>query len=66
MSKIIFELSDVRISPRSEPKLSIEIKYEPLKQNGRAKELADRIIDCIDDYRAEKNGTAKIKSADKY
>lgn len=66
MNKITFELCDVKETPNSEPKLSIEIKYEPLRQNGRAKELADKIIECIDDYRAEQNGTAKIKDVNRY
>ena len=51
MGKIIFELMDYKETPNGKEKLSIEIKFEPLKQNGKAKELADRIIETIDEFR---------------
>lgn len=57
MNKIIFELYDVKETPNSKPKLGIEVRYEPLRQNGRAKELADRFLQAIDDYNLEMGGT---------
>jgi len=66
MGKVIFELEDVRETPRSEPKLNIEVSFEPLKQDGRAKELANRIIDTIEKYTKEQGGFHKIKNVKKY
>lgn len=66
MSKVIFELTDVRMTPNSEPKLNVEVKFEPLRQNGRAKELAERIIDTIEKYTEEQGGFHKIKNVRKY
>ena len=66
MKKIIFEICEVKETPRSEPKLSIEIKYEPVKQTGRTKELADRIIQAIDEYLIEQNGTHEITEVSSY
>lgn len=51
MGKVIFELLDYKETPNGDEKLSIDIRFEPLKQSGKAKELADRIIDVIDEFR---------------
>ena len=51
MAKVIFELMDYKETPNGKEKLSIDIKMEPLKQNGKARELADLIIDVIDEFR---------------
>lgn len=66
MTKIIFELQDIKMTPNSEPKLNVEVRFEPLKQNGRARELADRIIDTIEQYTQEQKGFAKIKTVNKF
>ena len=66
MGKIIFILEDIRISPNAEPKLNVEMKLEPLKQNGRAKELADRIMDTIQEYTDDQGGFTKVKTAKRY
>lgn len=66
MSKIIFELTDYKESPNSPSKLNIEIRYEPLKQNGRANELAEFILDAIDDFNTKHGGNPNIKDVKKY
>ena len=53
MGKITFELMDYKETPNGKEKLSIEMKFEPLKQNGKAKELSDKILDLIDDFRKQ-------------
>jgi hypothetical protein len=64
MAKVIFELMDYKENPNGKEKLSIEIKMEPLKQNGKARELADLIIDVIDEFR--KTGAVYKLDAHRY
>ncbi len=66
MGKVIFELEDVRLTPKSEPKLNIQISMEPARQNGLAKELADKIMDFIEEYTQQKSGDLKITDVNKY
>ena len=64
MAKVIFELMDYKETPNGKEKLSIDIKMEPLKQNGKARELADLIIDVIDEFR--KTGVVNKLDANRY
>jgi hypothetical protein len=64
MGKVIFELIDYKESPNGKEKLNIEMRFEPLKQNGKAKELADKIIEVIDEFR--KQGTMDKVDCQRY
>ena len=64
MSKITIELMDYKETPKSPERLSIEFKLEPLKQNGKARELFDKIIDVIDEFR--KTGVVNKLDAHRY
>ena len=64
MAKVIFELMDYKETPNGKEKLSIEIKMEHLKQNGKARELADLIINVIDEFR--KTGVVNKLDAHRY
>jgi hypothetical protein len=55
---------DYKETPNGKEKLSIDIKMEPLKQNGKARELADLIIDVIDEF--GKTGVVNKLDAHKY
>lgn len=66
MNKIIFEISETKETPRTNPKLNIQINFEPMKQDGKAKELADRIIHTIDEFVAIERGDADIIDIKKY
>ena len=66
MGKIIFELMDYKESPNSEPKLNIEVRFEPLRQTGKAKELAEYLLDSIDAWKEESGGVCKVKDVKKY
>ena len=66
MTKIIFELMDYKETPNGKEKLSIEFRMEPVRQNGKAKELADRILQTIEDFQLSQNGEYVIREVKKY
>ncbi len=66
MNKIIFELIDIKESPNSKSRVSVDIRYEPFRQNGPAKELSEKFLEAIDLYIAEQKGISKITNVNKY
>lgn len=55
MGKIIFEFMDYKETPNGQARLSIEMRIEPANQHGKAKKLADKVMDVIDEFKKTGN-----------
>lgn len=61
--KIIFELVEVKETPRGKARLDISFHFEPvgiMREEGHIKDLAERIMDTIYVYLKENNGSIDL------